>query len=77
MHTGEGTNEQDWDKLTRMLQYLKDTIDLQLILSADSIQAMHTWVDASYAVHHNMRSHIGVAYPWDVVWYTANPRSKN
>ena len=49
--------EQDWGKMSRMLQYLKDTIDLKLILSADNIEAMHAWVDALYAVHHDMRSH--------------------
>ncbi len=45
--------------MKRLLQYLWQTIDLNLILSADNIQAMHTWVDALYAVHRNMHSHTG------------------
>jgi len=35
------------------------TIDLPLVLGADNVDTMRTWVDASYAVHDNMRSHTG------------------
>lgn len=50
---------QDWAKLGRLLRYLHDTIDFPLILGAKSLTKMTTWVDASYAVHPDMRSHTG------------------
>ena len=52
-------DEDDWKKLARMLQYLKNTIDLVLTLSASHTTIIKWWVDAAYAVHKNMRSHTG------------------
>ena len=49
----------DWKKLVRVLGYLKDTIFLPLILGSDGTGNMYWYVDASFAVHHNMRSHTG------------------
>ena len=49
----------DYRKLIRLLEYIHATIDLPLILGADDLNTMTTWVDASYAVHHDMRSHTG------------------
>ena len=52
------STEQDRDKLVRLLQYLNaGTLDLALILGADSLNAGASWVDASYAVHDNMKSY--------------------
>jgi Reverse transcriptase (RNA-dependent DNA polymerase) len=53
------STEQDWVKLTRVLQYLHGTRKLHLTLGADSLSAITTWTDASYAVHPDMRSHTG------------------
>ena len=50
---------QDQSKLKRLLEYLYGTYDLPLILGADDIQTMYTFVDASYAVHDDMKSHTG------------------
>ena len=50
---------QDQTKLKRLLEYLHGTYDLPLILGADDIQTMYTFVDASYAVHDDMKSHTG------------------
>ena len=50
---------QDQTKLKRLLEYLYGTYDLPLMLGADDIQTMYTFVDASYAVHDNMKSHTG------------------
>jgi hypothetical protein len=50
---------QDEQKLRRLLSYLQDTIDLTLRIGADSLSQFYTWVDASFAVHPNMRSHTG------------------
>jgi hypothetical protein len=51
--------EQDEKKLQRLLSYLNSTIDLPLRLGADSLNQFVTWVDASFAVHSDMRSHTG------------------
>ena len=50
---------QDQMKLKRLLEYLYGTYDLPLILGADDIHTMYTFVDASYAVHKDMKSHTG------------------
>jgi hypothetical protein len=52
---------QDWEKLKRLLQYLRGTLDDVLILGADSLTKLMTWVDAAYGVHHDMKSHTGGA----------------
>jgi hypothetical protein len=41
------------------LEYLRGTLDEFLTLGADDIRKMKTWVDASYAVHQDMKSHTG------------------
>jgi hypothetical protein len=53
--------KQDWEKLKRVLMYLHGTPDEFLILGADNITIMKTWVDASYAVQKDMKSHTGGA----------------
>ena len=53
------SDEDDWKKLKRLMQYLNATISLTLTLSADQLAIIKWWVDASYAVHNNMRSHTG------------------
>jgi KUP system potassium uptake protein len=50
---------QDREKLKRVLEYLNGTLDELLILGADDLTVMETWVDASYAVHDDMKSHTG------------------
>jgi hypothetical protein len=50
---------QDWDKLHRLLKYLYGTKEESLILGADVLSSMHTWVDAAYGVHMDMKSHTG------------------
>ena len=52
-------NITDWAKLKRLLQYLHTTIHLKRIIGADTLHLLYTWIDASYAVHPNMRSHTG------------------
>jgi Reverse transcriptase (RNA-dependent DNA polymerase) len=51
--------EQDERKLFRLLAYLFGTLDLTFRLGADSLDNFATWVDASFAVHGDMRSHTG------------------
>ena len=51
--------EHDWLKLKRVLEFLKGTLDNFLVLGADDHAGMITWVDASDAVHKDMKSHTG------------------
>jgi hypothetical protein len=52
---------QDWVKLRYLIEYLRSTTDMPLVLGATSGGVLHWYVDASYAVHPNMRSHSGGA----------------
>ena len=52
-------NQGDKAKLDRVLDYLKATKDDERIIGATSLDKLMTWVDASYAIHDNMRSHTG------------------
>ena len=49
----------DWKKLTRMIRYLRGSIEMPLILRADSVPVPKWWVDGSHATHPNMRGHSG------------------
>ena len=51
--------EQDEKKLKRLLEYLRGTKEMPLRLGADSLNHFMTWVDASFAIHDDMRSHTG------------------
>ena len=53
------SNEKDWEKLERLCHYLNDTIDDPFVIGADNMHTMYSWVDASYAVHDDMKSHTG------------------
>ncbi|KAL7574572.1 hypothetical protein ACA910_015922 [Epithemia clementina (nom. ined.)] len=55
------SNTQDWEKLRRLLRYIKGTQDLTLTLGAENFLSLKSWVDASYAVHSDLKSHIGGA----------------
>jgi hypothetical protein len=56
----KASDEDDWKKLTRMIQYLCGSIELPLILCADSVLPIPKWwVDGSHAMHPKMRGHSG------------------
>jgi hypothetical protein len=50
----------NYKKLVRVIKYLCGTTELVLCLSADNLNIVKRWVDASYGVHNDMRSHTGV-----------------
>ncbi len=53
-------NDHDYSrKLARVMKYLQSTIDLPLVLSADASGQPKWHIDASYAVHMDMKSHTG------------------
>jgi len=51
----------DWKKLGRIIRYLRGTAGLYLTLETDNLKQMLWYVDASFAVHGDMRSHTGMS----------------
>ena len=49
----------DWGKLVRYMQYVKWTRKDILTLSADNLHVLKWYVDASFAVHPDFKSHTG------------------
>ena len=57
-------NENDWNKLVRMLKYLNGTNLDKLTISAGSVKAIERldwFVDVAFAVHPIMKGHTGMA----------------
>ncbi len=52
-------NEDDWRKLEHLVEYFKSTTEMPLILGGDATGVLKWYVDASFAVHSNMRGHTG------------------
>jgi hypothetical protein len=52
-------DEDNCIKLKRLLKYSRGTIYMPLVLSADSLNIVKWWVDASYATHGDCRGHTG------------------
>ena len=55
----QGPDVDDWKKLGRCLRYLRATQKLPLTLCCDPAGVIQWWIDASFAVHPDMRSHTG------------------
>ena len=53
------SNIEDWKKLKRCLGFVKGTKNDVRYIGARSITEILTWVDAAFAVHDNMRLHMG------------------
>ncbi len=51
----------DWEKLRRLLKYLYRTMDMPRILKMNGGIELALWADASFACHHDMKSHTGMA----------------
>jgi hypothetical protein len=49
----------DWEKLLRLMKYLNGTREMVLMLSADALNILKWYVDASFAVHADFKSHTG------------------
>jgi hypothetical protein len=52
-------DEDDWKKLSRLLTYIKNTLDLDLTLSAHKMSVVKWWCDAAYAVRADYKSQTG------------------
>jgi hypothetical protein len=55
----KGPDVDDYKKLQRVVRYLRGSKQLCLTLEADDLQILKWWVDASFGVHSDMRSHTG------------------
>ena len=55
-------SEDDWKKLRMVIEYLKQTIDLPLILKVDKTKPDVWSIDAAYAVHADCKSHTGGSF---------------
>ena len=54
------SDSHDWKKLKRVLGYIKSTLGLKLRLHCgDGVPVIKWWIDALYAVHHDMKSQTG------------------
>ena len=51
--------EQDWEKLRRLLTYIKGSINIVRTMSAEDLTTIRAWADASYAIHYVIRGHTG------------------
>ena len=54
-----GPYTDDYKNLARVMKYIQGTIGLQIILSINKSGNTKWYVDADFAVHKDMRSHIG------------------
>jgi hypothetical protein len=52
-------NQADWEKQMRVMKYLNGTKEENLTLSADDLRVVKWYVDASFAVHPDFKSHTG------------------
>jgi len=62
----------DWRKLKRLLCWIKQTIDDVRIIEAKNLTDLYTWIDASYAVHTNMRGQTGGCMQTKTKWKKYN-----
>jgi hypothetical protein len=51
----------NWEKLERMMSYLYGTRNLVRTIKADDVSVIKWFVDTSFAVHHDYKSHTGMA----------------
>ena len=67
-------NEHDYGKLRRVVHYVHSTKDLKAVIGIKDISTLITFVDASYAVHMNMRSHTGAAMTFGIGVFSSDSK---
>ena len=70
------STKEDTAKLRQVFQYLKHTIDDKIIMGAERLIQLCTWVDAAYGVHPDLKSHTGGCVSSGYGWYIVSPASK-
>ena len=59
-------DQDDMKKLTRMITYIRDTIDLPLTLGMDESKELRWWVDASFGTRYQLRSQTGATLSFGI-----------
>ena len=61
------------------MQYIRSTIYIPLIMMVDKINIVKCWVDASYEIHTDYRSHIGatISLGWVSVYIMSKRKNLN
>jgi len=49
--------DSNWQKLLHMMQFINETVDEKLILKANCLNILKWYVDVSYAIHPDYKSH--------------------
>jgi len=75
----KATIEEDWGKLRRVMRFIKDTINDRRIMGTDDILKLETWIDASHAVHEDMKGVTGscMSIGWGVIHDKASKQKIN
>ena len=55
----QNPDKDDYKKLTWLVRYLRGSKELILTLRANNDDIIRWWIDASYAVHNDMKGHTG------------------
>jgi hypothetical protein len=55
----QNPDEDDWSKMVRLVQYIRKTKDYGIKLSGEVSLSVTAFIDASYAVHWDLKSHTG------------------
>ena len=63
------SKEDEWQKLQRILAWVKKTIKYERVIGASSIQYIFTWVDALHPVHADMQNKTGgsMSMGWGII----------
>ena len=51
-------DEDNWGKINHLIRYVRQNINMSLILRADSLKIIKWLVDVSYAAHLDMKGHM-------------------
>ena len=54
-------NVDNWKKLKRGLTYVKNTIKDKIMIGANTLYDLYTWIDEAYVLHYNMIGYTGGA----------------
>ena len=55
----------DYKKLTRVIKYIRTNVHLPIIIGWDESGTLLWSIDASFAVHNDMRSHTGAMFTFE------------
>jgi hypothetical protein len=59
-------DQDDWEKLKHMVEYLHSTKWMPLIMSADGSHNLYWYANSTFGVHKDMKSHTGLVWRWDM-----------